>query len=174
MEHGFKILIIGLPEAGKSSLIQALIEGIKTEQLKQECKDFYQNEQRIDIYGCTLQAFDVGKNISLFDDIFSTLQVMAFSNIKALIFVVDITRQEKFETASILFKNAYKTVRGITTEPRFYIFAHKIDLLTKEELDEALKLLSNYFNIEEENIDLFATTVCNNDIYDIMRYILTA
>ena len=173
MDRGFKILLVGLPESGKSSIIQAVFEGIRSEQTKKQCDDIFAEGRKISFLGNSINIFDVGEGVTIFDEIFSILQVMAFSNIKAIVYVVDSVNRQEFKKAKYYFQKCYDKVRDHRIETRFFILAHKMDLLADNQKDVILSELWEYFEVEKDPfIQLFGTSICDDSIYDTIKYIV--
>ena len=128
-----KIVIVGLDQAGKSSIVKALKEG-----------DFIQTNRTVGFDSDVLQINKLKINIL---DLggqknFRPGWPMHFNNLSAMIWVIDASNTDRFHEALIEFDNIKDLVpqKGI-----FLVLANKQDQLEIDNIDEIQRLLKLEF-----------------------------
>ncbi|MFW9852171.1 MAG: ADP-ribosylation factor-like protein [Candidatus Thorarchaeota archaeon] len=173
-EHnGKKILLLGLTQSGKTSIIKTFFEGMTPEDtesldatIKFESNSYGFNDHKIQVY-------DVGGQIVYLEEAIEKNKERIFTDVKSLIFVIELPNMSTYELSRQYLLRILKNVYLYSDNPETYVFAHKIDLISKEYRDEAVRVFKKYFAIEEvKKIKVFQTSIYESTSKKALKEIL--
>jgi len=169
-----KILFLGLTQTGKTSIMKTFFEGMKTDEtksleatIKYDRKFYRFDDQELEIY-------DVGGQISYLEEIIEKSKEMIFSDVKVLIYVIDLPNLDTYQLSRQYLIRILKYVNLYSQDPKIYLFTHKMDLISENFREEALKIFKKYFKtVELDKIKIFQTSIYENTSRNAMKEILS-
>ncbi|MHA1990741.1 MAG: ADP-ribosylation factor-like protein [Candidatus Hodarchaeales archaeon] len=165
-----KIVILGLAESGKSTIIKTVKEGKPPSSIKAPYTATmnYERSQQT-IFGKQLTLFDLGGQTSFLDRFTGELAEFVFSDVKAFIFVVDITKFEEVARSKYYFDLCLKNLDKHSPSAYKYIFLHKTDLV-KEKMVPDIKASMEEFLTKDytREITYYPTSVFNQELHKVM------
>lgn len=163
-----KIVILGLAESGKSTMIQSVIEGIQpSNDDKYNATINYQRFSKI-IYEIDFSFFDLGGQTRFLDRFTGDLSEFVFSGIDsgAFIFVLDALKVTELSRAKYYFELSLQKIKELSPNSKVYIFVNKMDLLPPESRIDVSKILQDYLISESISYDeIFETSVFSESIF---------
>ncbi|MHA1966773.1 MAG: ADP-ribosylation factor-like protein [Candidatus Hodarchaeales archaeon] len=141
-----KIVILGLAESGKSTMIQSVIEGIQpSNDDKYNATINYQRFSKI-INKIDFSFFDLGGQTRFLDRFTGDLSEFVFSDIDsgAFIFVLDALKVTELSRAKYYFELSHQKIKDFSPNTKIYIFINKMDLLPEESKGEVSKIVQDY------------------------------
>jgi len=135
-----KLLIMGLPASGKTTLVKHVFEKKRLEDMKEYNPTYGVNIALYDYKGkekIKVSTFDCGGQTSFIDTYFTDQWVpMLFAEVSAFIFMVDSSAKNKLEEAGRLFRRYLENALRYSIDTTVYVLASKWDqhALTKDEL----------------------------------------
>lgn len=173
--EGKKIIFLGLSQSGKTSIIKTVFEGRTPEGVKELSATVRFDRARYNFHNQYLYTFDVGGQTSYLEEAIESMKDHIFTDVYALIFVVDITDVGTYTLSREYLLRAIRTVYELSNNPKVYLFAHKMDLITSEQKEEALEIFAKYFDIERlESIKLFRTSIFDDSLQGTFEKILSS
>lgn len=145
-ENSDKIILMGLGASGKSSITSIIFEGKKPE----EVEGYHATIQ----YARTpkklikdLQILDCGGQDSFITSFLGEEKSeFIFSNLKVLIWVVDVSDSQNVSTSKYYFDTAINNILKFSPKASVYVFFHKIDLIKTDFKQKLIVGLSDFFN----------------------------
>ena len=121
------------------------------------------------ILGKKISIFDLGGQVSFLDRFTGELAEFVFSNVKCLIFVVDITKFEEISRAKYYLDLCFKNIDKFSPDAYKYVFIHKSDLVKSDKLATIANnlkdfLIGNY----KGKIEFYITTIYEESIFKAM------
>ena len=86
-----KIVILGLSQSGKTSIRQVIFEGFTPESTSMNPATVRINRKLFNLAGSAINLFDVGGQTNYLNEVFQQYQERTFSDVKVVIFVIDIS-----------------------------------------------------------------------------------
>jgi len=168
-----KILLLGLTQSGKTSIIKTYFEGMTPEDtesldatIKFESNSYSLNDHKIQVY-------DVGGQIVYLEEAIEKNKERIFTDVKIMIFVIELPNMSTYELSRQYLLRVLKNVYLYSDDPKTYIFAHKIDLISEEYRDKAVQVFKKYFAIDEvKRIKVFQTSIYENTSEKALKEIL--
>ncbi len=168
-----KILFLGLTQTGKTSIIKIFFEDMNPEDtetldatIKFNSKEYYFNKHEIEVY-------DIGGQLSYLEEIIEKNKERIFSNVKILIFVIELPNISTYELSRQYLMRVLERVYQYSDNPKVHIFAHKMDLISEEYRDKAMQVFKNYFIKDEvKNINVFQTSIYESTSQKVLKGIL--
>lgn len=164
-----KVIMIGLSESGKTTIIKVITEGYIPEKKAKYTATLDYERKKISLMGEKLTLFDLGGQKALLDRFTGELAQFIFSNVKALIFVVDVVDISRMSRAKYYLDLTLKNLNLFSPSAPVYTFLHKIDLFTYEkpqELENFTSDIKTYLTADlRQSISFFETTVFSDSIY---------
>ena len=168
-----KILLLGLSQSGKTSIIKTVFEGRSPEDTHNLTATIRFERIIYSYKDHSICTYDVGGQISYLEEAIEVTKQQVFSDVKALIFVVDASNIGTFKTSRQYLLRALRNVYEYNDNPGVFIFAHKMDLITEEYRKEAIRVFQEYFNLEQyESIQLFQTSIYDDSTLNAIDMIL--
>ena len=168
-----KIVFLGLSQTGKTSIIKTVFEGRAPEDTTDQVATVRFERMIYNYKDYSLFTYDVGGQISYFDEAIEVTKEEIFSNVKALIFVVDTSNIGTFTPSRQYLLKALRNVHAYSKNPEIFIFAHKMDLITEDYREEAIRVLKEYFDLDQyEAIELYQTSIYDDSTINAIDEIL--
>ncbi|UCE14128.1 MAG: 50S ribosome-binding GTPase [Candidatus Heimdallarchaeota archaeon] len=164
-----KILILGLAESGKSTIIRVVTEGkIPSKDDKYQATIDYERKQKI-IAGTELTIFDLGGQTAFLDRFTGELSEFIFSGVKTLVFVVDSIKIPEISRAKYYLDLSLKKLDQFSPEATVFIFQHKVDLVPKKMRQEVKKTIADYITTGvSRKMKFYTTSVFSDTIFRAM------
>jgi len=107
---------------------------------------------------------DLGGRWSVLEKFIAELSPSVFYGIQALLFVVDVVEEDKFDSAKSYFDLVLQKIRDYSPSARIFVFLNKIDRIpTPSERQKTVELLRRLFQEQlEEEIVFYETTIHDN------------
>jgi small GTP-binding protein len=144
----FKILIMGMPSSGKTTLVKHVFEGKELKDLKGYIPTYGVNIALYNYRGSEdvkISTFDCGGQTSFIDTYLTDQWVpRLFAEVSAFFFVVDSSSKKTLKEASNLFSKYLENVYKFCEDTVIHILASKWDIhsMTMEELKKAFNNLN--------------------------------
>lgn len=168
-----KILFMGITQSGKTSIIKTVFEGRAPESTESFVATVRFERMKHDFGDHSIYSFDIGGQIPYLEEAIGSLKQHIFSDIHALIFVVDIANVGTFTLSRQYLLKIIRNALQFSGNPQICLFAHKMDLITDEYKDEALSVFSRYFDLEKlESVELFTTSIYDESAIKAIEKIL--
>jgi len=139
-----KILLFGLSESGKTTIMKTIIEGkppVKNERFPATI-DY---ERKVLIFDeLEITFFDLGGATAFLDRFTGELSEFIFSGVKVLIFVLDSLKIPEISRAKYYFDLCLKNIEQYSPEASVVIFQHKIDIIPKKLREEVYHTCRDY------------------------------
>jgi len=164
-----KVLILGLAESGKSTIIKVVNEGkIPRKEEDYHATIDYERKQKV-IAGTELTIFDLGGQTAFLDRFTGELSEFIFSGVKSFVFVVDSIEIKNISRAKYYLDLALKKLGQFSPEATIFIFQHKFDLVPKKMQDEVRKTIEDYLLAGiSKRVKYYETTVFSDSIFKAM------
>jgi GTPase SAR1 family protein len=124
-----KIILLGLSNAGKTTLIRHILEGKEFEELENlpPTEGINTNEYRYRRL-VEIAIFDCGGQKQFLEGYFSeTMERTVFSNVRVFFWVVDVSDKDRLDESRSWFKKAFDSVKKFSPDAKSYVLAHKYD-----------------------------------------------
>ncbi len=164
-----KVLILGLAQSGKSTIIKVVIEGkIPSKDDKYNATIDYERKQKV-IAGTELTIFDLGGQTTFLDRFTGELSEFIFGGVKSLVFVIDSIDIKGISRAKYYLDLSLKKLNQYSPESTVFIFQHKADLIPKKMRDEVRRTIREYVESGvTKKIKYFETSVFSDSIFKAM------
>lgn len=174
-KHPRKLIILGLAESGKSTIINGVIKGIKP-QLGGKY-DATINYQRIakDLCDYELLILDLGGQTRFLDQFTGDLAEFVFSNVDegAFIFVIEPLKVAEFSRAKYYFETSLQKLDYYSPNSLKYIFLNKMDLVPPEKSKKTIELIKKYLTSGlTQEIRFYETSVYSESVFVAMGDVL--
>jgi GTPase SAR1 family protein len=164
-----KVLILGLAQSGKSTIIKVVTEGIipKKNATYQATID-YERKQKV-VAGTELTIFDLGGQTAFLDRFTGELSEFIFSGVKALVFVVDSIEIRGISRAKYYLDLSLKKLEQYSPESTVFVFQHKTDLVPKKLQAEVSTTIRDYLSSGvSKQLKFYSTSVFSDSIFRAM------
>jgi len=164
---GEKVIFVGLSEAGKTAIRDLIFGGKATEEVEDLSATINYIRQIVTMEsGRMFTLMDLGGQRVFLERFLNQFSPFVFHRVKALIFVLDVSVEDRFESAKAYFDHALTRLKERSPEAKFFVLLHKIDLLQKESVK--LKTLHYLRTLFRENVDtpvvFFETSIYDGSI----------
>ena len=160
-----RILLMGLAEAGKTTICSQIFEGQKLGEITKY--DPTLNYNRFYYSGYPekkIEVIDTGGQAPFFNIFFERNEEFIFSNIKILIWIVDCVNYLDDKNKE-LFEKAINSLRKYSPNSEIYCFFHKTDLIDQGSKTSYIENLKTDFDFGGEfKIIFFATSIFDNSL----------
>ena len=168
-----KVAILGLSQSGKTSIRQVVFEGFAPESTSQNPATVRINRKLFNLAGSSINLFDVGGQSAYLNEVFQQYQERTFSDVKAVIFVVDVSDAANVMRSKYYFDLTVENVKQISRTARIYVFAHKMDVVPVNKRQAVLQSIKDIFEIDSmENAEIHGTSIFEDTLWDAMQKIL--
>jgi len=164
-----KVLILGLAESGKSTIIKVVNEGkIPSKDERYLPTIDYERNLKV-VAGTEVTIFDLGGQTSFLDRFTGELSEFIFSNVNSLVFVVDSIKIADIQRSKYYLDLAVKKLSQFSPEATLFIFQHKADLIPKKMKQEVRKTIEDYLGSGiPKQIKYYETSVFSDSIFKAM------
>ncbi len=160
---GYKILIAGLAEAGKTAVKRQFFLKHKTEEVDGLSATLSYERLSVTIDKTPITILDLGGQKIFLKRFLTTFSPFIFSSVVALIFLIDVSHRTSRDNAVQYFKACIEKLQTYSKEAQIYVFLHKNDLVENWPNYETIHdLLKEEFQIEcNKQVKFFRTTIFN-------------
>ncbi|MHA1971785.1 MAG: ADP-ribosylation factor-like protein [Candidatus Hodarchaeales archaeon] len=164
-----KVLILGLAQSGKSTIIRVVTEGrIPSKEETYNATIDYERKQKV-IAGTEITIFDLGGQTAFLDRFTGELSEFIFSGVKVLVFVVDSIQIQAIQRAKYYLDLSLKKLEQFSPEASVFIFQHKTDRIPKNLKDEVRQTIQEYLSAGvSTTLKYFETSVFSDSIFRAM------
>ncbi|MFQ6123333.1 MAG: ADP-ribosylation factor-like protein [Candidatus Heimdallarchaeota archaeon] len=171
--HTEKILLMGLAESGKSTIVSVAFEGHSPPPRDARYDATLEYiRKNIEVNGEKLTIFDVGGQRAFLDRFTGELAEFIFSEASALIFVVDLTKLEELSRAKFYFDKCLKNLEQFSPTAQVFLFLHKKDLITDELEFYEYSIKPALLSDVSVPVNVHFTSVYDNSIYEATEAVL--
>jgi GTPase SAR1 family protein len=167
-----RVLMVGLTQSGKTSIIQVAFEGMLPEDTISNQATGRFRTRKVDLLGSIISVIEVGGQATFVEESLKTYRESLYSHLRILIFVLDTSTPELFDKAKEYFEQANQNAQEFNDKVQVVILAHKIDLVPDQDTAELTKKVSDFFEIDKiSNGKVYATTIFDEELIDILEEI---
>lgn len=167
-----KILLMGLNAAGKTTIIQHVLEGREFEEIESlpptegVKTDEYRYRRLIEV-----SVFDCGGQKQFLEGYFNEgMERTIFSNVRVFFWVADVSDREKIRESRFWFNQAYNSLKKYSPNCKIYILAHKYDVKEKMTKDEFRSYFADLGDLT--NVTFYTSSVKNKTARRVLVRIL--
>jgi len=169
-----KIVILGLSQSGKTSIRQVVFEGFAPESTSMNPATVRINRKLFNLAGSAINLFDVGGQTNYLDEVFQQYQERTFSDVKVVIFVVDISDAANIMRSKYYFDLTIDNIKKLSENARIFIFAHKMDTVPLNKREPVFQSIKEIFEISDiKNVEIHSTSIFDGTIWDAMQLVLS-
>ena len=172
-QNGKKILLLGLTQSGKTSILKTFFEEMTPEATTSLAATTKFESNLYDFNNNKIQVYDVGGQIVYLEEAIEKNKERIFTDVKIMIFVIELPNLSTYELSRQYLLRVLKNVYLYSDDPKTYIFAHKIDLISEEYRDKAVQVFKKYFAIQDvKKIKVFQTSIYESTSQKALKEIL--
>jgi GTPase SAR1 family protein len=169
-----KIVILGLAESGKSTIIKNVIEGEKTELGERYSATINYQRKVLRLCGVEITLFDLGGQTRFLDKFTGDLSQFVFSNVDSFIFVIEPLQSAFFSRAKYYLELSIEKLKLFSPEAKIFIFFHKMDLIPPQNREIISQSLGEYLTSEiVQQIQYFNTSVFSETAFKAVGSIIS-
>ena len=169
-----KVIVLGLSQSGKTSIRQVIFEGFTPESTSRNPATVRINRKLFNLAGGSINLFDIGGQQSYLNEIFDQYKERTFTNVKAAIFVVDMSDAANIMRSKYYFDMTIANLTKISTKAKIYVFAHKMDIIPLNKRESAVESLAEIFEIDQfPNVSMHGTSIFDETVWDAMQKVLS-
>ncbi|MFX0151855.1 MAG: ADP-ribosylation factor-like protein, partial [Candidatus Hodarchaeota archaeon] len=125
-----KIILLGLSQAGKTSIRDVVFGGKKPEETKDYAATLNYERQIEQVADEAVTVMDLGGQEVFLKRFLSSMSSFIFSNVAVLVFISDIATPEKFPASLKAFVEGVSRLEEMSdVQPAIYVLLHKTDLM---------------------------------------------
>ncbi|MCG3220752.1 MAG: 50S ribosome-binding GTPase [Candidatus Heimdallarchaeota archaeon] len=167
-----RILFVGLSQSGKTSIIQVAFEGMNPESTMDNQATGRFRKKKVELSGQIVSVIEVGGQIPFIEESLKTYKKSVFSHLRTLFFVVDVADPDLFEKANYYLKQVCQNALDFNEDVQIIVFAHKVDLVSKEEASRLIEKFSELFELDKiSRAKVYTTTIFDEGLIDIIQEI---
>ncbi|MFW9924741.1 MAG: ADP-ribosylation factor-like protein, partial [Candidatus Thorarchaeota archaeon] len=169
-----KVIILGLSQSGKTSIRQVIFEGFAPKSTALNPATVRINRKLFNLAGGNINLFDIGGQSNYLDEVFKQYKERTFSDVKAAIFVVDISDAANIMRSKYYYDLTVNNLDKMSASARVYVFAHKMDVVPLSKREAVLKSLSEIFEIDKHpQASIYPTSIFDDSVWDAMQQVLS-
>jgi GTPase SAR1 family protein len=170
---GQKVLFMGLGASGKSSIKSVIFEGKSAD----DVKDYFATKNYVrstkSLIGTAFQIFDCGGQESFISNFIGDQAEFIFSNVKVLVWVVDVSNPDNISTCKFYFDHAIQNLNKFSSDAIVFCLFHKVDLVLPDMKDQIIETLMEFFQPPQPiQISHHATSIFDQSIFRTFGKIL--
>lgn len=169
-----KIILLGLDDAGKTSIYEVIFEGKNPAPTKKGTKKHKIKSKLIKLAGQEIQIINVGEEVVIVNDLFNEEEEDIYSDVKAAIFVIDISDAANINRSKKFYNLIQKFFSEHNKHGLTYIFAHKADLVSEDELESIIDTIEEVYIDKNDAIEIYGTSIYNETIWMAMQRVISA
>jgi hypothetical protein len=168
-----KILLMGLQAAGKTAIKDVVFFDKMPEDMVDYMATVHYQRHFVDEEKKSL-VIDSGGQESYWNEAVTHFRHLVFSNVKLLVWVVDVTKPELFEESERRFSFTIRQFKKENPDGCITVLCHKVDLVTPERmvvLHQHIRELfdDQRFQIEFENTSIYYPESLKDLVFTVMR-----
>ncbi len=168
-----KILLMGLQSAGKTAIKDVVFFDKRPDDMQDYMATVHYQRHFIDEEKKSL-VIDSGGQESYWNEAVTHFRHLVFSNVKLLVWVVDVTQPELFEESERRFSFTIRQYKKENPEGHITVLCHKVDLVTPERMvvihQHVRELFDDpRFEIEFENTSIYYHESLKDLMFTVMK-----
>lgn len=153
-----KILLMGLQQAGKTAIKDVVFFGKKPEEVEGYMATIHYERQFIDDDQKNL-VIDSGGQESYWNEAVTQFRHLVFSNVKLLLWIIDMTHPEFFEESERRFSFTIRQFKKENPDGKIAVLCHKVDKIQPEELITLLEQVKKEFDDPKYDIQFESSSI---------------
>lgn len=162
---------MGLAQSGKTTIVKVVAEGFIPQKKADYTATLDYKRNTYDLFGTKISMFDLGGQKSFLDRFIGELAEFVFTNVSALIFVVDVSNMDTISLAKYYYDMGKKTLSKYSPKAKTKILLHKIDLIDVPKRADFLGSVKEFLEFDKAD-ELFETNVFDQTIFNAMEKII--
>ena len=168
-----KILLMGLQQAGKTAIKDVVFFGKRPEEVEGYMATIHYERQFIDDDKKNL-VIDSGGQESYWNEAVTQFRHLVFSNVKLLLWIIDMTHPEFFEESERRFSFTIRQFKKENPDGKIAVLCHKVDKIQPEELIVLLDQVKEAFDEPKYDIQYESSSIYYADslielVYKLMK-----
>ena len=168
-----KILLMGLQQAGKTAIKDVVFFGKRPEEVEGYMATIHYERQFIDDDKKNL-VIDSGGQESYWNEAVTQFRHLVFSNVKLLLWIIDMTHPEFFEESERRFSFTIRQFKKENPDGKIAVLCHKVDKIQPEELIVLLEQIKKDFDEPKYDIQFESSSIYYADslielVYKLMK-----
>ncbi len=168
-----KILLMGLQQAGKTAIKDVVFFGKKPDEVEGYMATIHYERQFIDDDQKNL-VIDSGGQESYWNEAVTQFRHLVFSNVKLLLWIIDMTQSEYFEESERRFSFTIRQFKKENPDGKIAVLCHKVDKIQPEELISLLEQIKKDFDDPKYDIQFESSSIYYADalielVYKLMK-----
>ncbi len=161
-----KVLFMGLGASGKSSIRSVIFEGKDASEVADYAATINYTRSSKSLIGTAFQIFDCGGQESFINTFIGDQAEFIFSDVRMLIWVVDVSNFDQVSTSKFYFDHAITKLYEYSPDAEIYCLCHKVDLVLPNMRGELLETMKQFFAPPlPMPIHYAGTTIFDHSIY---------
>ncbi len=153
-----KILLMGLQAAGKTAIKDVVFFNKSPEDMEDYMATVHYQRHFIDEEKKSM-VIDSGGQESYWNEAVTHFRHLVFSNVKLLVWIVDVTHPEMFEESERRFSFTIRQYKKENPNGRITVLCHKVDLVQPERMVVIHQHIRESFNDPKYEIDFENTSI---------------
>ena len=168
-----KILLMGLQSAGKTAIKDVVFFDKRPDDMQDYMATVHYQRHFIDEEKKSL-VIDSGGQESYWNEAVTHFRHLVFSNVKLLVWVVDVTKPELFEESERRFSFTIRQYKKENPDGHITVLCHKVDLVTPERMVVIHQHIRELFDdprfeIEFENTSIYYSESLKDLMFTVMK-----
>ena len=168
-----KILLMGLQAAGKTAIKDVVFFQKDPDEVDDYMATVHYQRQFIDEEQKSM-IIDSGGQESYWNEAVTHFRHLVFSNVKLLVWIVDVTKPELFEESERRFSFTIRQYKKENPEGKITVLCHKVDLVTPEKMVVIHQHIRDVFSdprfvIDFENTSIYFADSLRELLFTIME-----
>ncbi|MHA2346336.1 MAG: ADP-ribosylation factor-like protein, partial [Candidatus Hodarchaeales archaeon] len=169
-----KIVILGLAESGKSTIIKSVIEGVKTDLGERYSATINYQRKMIHLCGLEISIFDLGGQTRFLDKFTGELSQFVFSSVDSFIFIIEPLQSAYFSRAKYYLELSLEKLKLFSPQAKIFLFLHKTDLIPAQNLNIISQNLKKYLTSEiTYQIRYYNTSVFSESAFEAVGSVIS-
>ena len=161
-----RILLCGLEKSGRSSIRRIVVKNGAIRNIEENgvALNYFNWHLTKEEDSPSITILDLGGKWPVLEKFISELSPSVFYGIQALLFVVDASEEDKFDSAKGYFKLVLQRVQDYSPSVRIFVFLNKVDLIatSSEKQKRREQLRKSFQELLEKEIGFHETTIHDN------------
>ncbi|MCE7740180.1 MAG: hypothetical protein GPJ50_12460 [Candidatus Heimdallarchaeota archaeon] len=157
-----KILLMGLQAAGKTAIKDVVFFNKEPEEVNGYMATIHYQRQFLDEEQ-TSMIIDSGGQESYWNEAVTHFRHLVFSNVKLLIWIIDVTKPELFEESERRFSFTIRQFKKENPEGNITVLCHKVDLVTPDQMVVIHQHIREVFADTRFEVDFENTSIYYKD-----------
>ena len=162
---------MGLAQSGKTTIVKVTAEGMIPQKKAAYSATLDYKRNTYNLFGTKVSMFDLGGQKSFLDRFIGELAEFVFTNVSALIFVIDISNMDTISLAKYYYDLAKKTLKKYSPKAKTHILIHKMDLIDQSKKDDFISSVKEFLDFDPTD-QIFETNVFDKSIFMAMEKII--